>query len=64
MNENQMRLTDAGIREHEFALTIIKNKLLPANISYEDLLAHGVYDASNDEITLTVKGVSFSFKVA
>lgn len=60
---NVIRLCDAGIREQEFAHTLVKSKKLPAGITYKDLLDHGVYDTSTDEIKLTVKAVVLTYKV-
>ena len=61
MNANQMRLCDAGHREHAFAREMLRH--LPVGVTYEDLLTHGVYDASEDTIKITVKGTVFTRRV-
>lgn len=63
MNRNQMRLCDAGIREQEWAQKLIDENRIPDGITYQDLLAHGVYDASADVILITIKDVCLKFKV-
>ncbi len=63
MGPNKMRLCDAGIREQEWAQKLIDENKLPNDIMLQDLLAHAVYDASTDEILITVKGVCMKFKV-
>lgn len=55
-----IRLLDAGIREQAWALALHRRRMFPNEISYGDLLDHGVYDPEKDEITLTVKGVGFT----
>lgn len=63
MNENQVRLRDAGWREQEFARRLVGDKALPMGITLEDFLDHGVYDAHADTVNLTIKGVSRTWKV-
>lgn len=58
-----MRLIDAEIREQACALEFHRQGKFPKEISYGDLLDHGVYDLEKDEITLAVKGVGFTYKV-
>lgn len=61
MNANQMLLRDAGYREQAFAREMLRH--LPVGVTYEDLLSHGVYDASADTITITIKGSVFTRRV-
>ena len=63
MGPNKMRLCDAGIREQEWAQKLIDDNKLPNDITFHDLLAHAIYDASADEIHMTIKGVCMKFKV-
>jgi hypothetical protein len=58
-----MRLQDAGFREQEWAQQLIQEKKVPEGISFEDMLAHAVYDPSRDEIVLTVKAAVYTWKV-
>jgi hypothetical protein len=58
---NMMRLSDAGFREHAYAREMLRH--LPVGVTYEDLLTHGVYDASKDTITITIKGSVFTRQV-
>lgn len=55
MNDNQMRLRDAGFREKDFALRVIVPQF--KGLSFDDILDHAVYDASAD--TVSVKGLTF-----
>jgi hypothetical protein len=35
----------------------------PKEVTLEDLLTHGTYDPHRDEISITVKGVPFTYEV-
>lgn len=59
----QMRLIDAGIREQEWARSLVIDKKVHPGVDYEFMLSHGIYDSSLDCILLTVNGVSYSYKV-
>lgn len=58
-----MRLIDAGYREIDFAQRLVREGKLPVGVSAEDMLAHGVYNASTDEIIITIKAVTHRWKV-
>jgi len=36
---------------------------LPKDVCFVDLLSHAVYDASRDEVTFTVRGCAYVWKV-
>ncbi len=63
MNNNLIRLQDAGFREREFAFTIWGERKLPGDMPFAWVLEHGMYDTSTDEIILTVKAVAYKWKV-
>lgn len=56
-----MQLKNAGIREQEFARQLVDEGRVP--VDFETFLNHGVYDASRDEVSITVKAVALKFKV-
>lgn len=58
-----MRLCDAGVREQEWAQQMVKEGRLPAGVTFKDFLDHGVYDPVRDEVSITVKASTFSFRV-
>lgn len=60
---NYIRLCDAGFREKDWALALYSAGRFPQGISYQDILTHGVYDPSRDEISLTVKAVTYTYEV-
>lgn len=56
-------LMEAGIREQEQAQKLIRDGKLPVGITFKDLLSHAIYDAERDEIYMTVKAVTYTFRV-
>lgn len=61
MRPNQMLLRDAGHREQAFAQSLAA--LLPNDLKASDLFTHAIYDSHTDEIILTVKAVTYRWKV-
>lgn len=56
------RLKEAGHREQAFAQGELM-RLMPAGITFADVMEHGTYDPHADTVSMTVKGVTYTLKV-
>lgn len=63
MQGHVIQLCNAGIREQEFAQQCVKDGKFPVGVTFKDVLDHGIYDASADEIVVTVKACVYNYKV-
>lgn len=63
MKNNEIQLRNAGIREHDFAQKLVREGMFPKDVSFKDVLDHGVYDTSRDVIVLTFGGVCHEYPV-
>lgn len=56
-------LHQAGMREIGFCQNLIKNEALPIGFTMHQFLEFGTYDPVNDEVSVTVNGIPYSWKV-